>query len=60
MSAERLSVKVQAIASGLLNQTRIPSVAEQQALLDEVAADEWWVPVTLPMLELARRRPHRC
>jgi type I restriction enzyme, R subunit len=26
------------------------------SLLDEVAGDEWWIDVTLPMLELARRR----
>lgn len=54
--AERLREQIQDIASGLLNQTAIPSVAEQQALLDEVAGAEWWVDVTLPMLELARRR----
>jgi type I restriction enzyme R subunit len=31
-------------------------VAERVQLLDELAGDEWWVDVTLPMLELARRR----
>lgn len=56
LAAERLREQIQAIASGLLNQTSIPSVAERQALLDKVAGDEWWVDVTLPMLELARRR----
>ncbi|WP_319458142.1 MULTISPECIES: DEAD/DEAH box helicase family protein [unclassified Mycobacterium] len=56
VATERLRVDLQNIASGLLNQTAIPSVAQQQVLLDEVAGDEWWVDVTLPMLELARRR----
>lgn len=54
--AERLREQVQDIATGLLGKTTIPSVAVQQELLDEVASDEWWVDVTLPMLEVARRR----
>lgn len=56
LAAEQLREQVQNIASGLLNQTAIPSVAAQLELLDEVAGDQWWVDVTLPMLELARRR----
>ena len=56
VAAERLREQIQNIASGLLNQTAIPSVAAQQVLLDEVASDEWWVDVTLPMLELIRRK----
>ncbi len=56
LAGERLRVKVQEIASGLLSQTAIPSVAAQQVLLDEVAGDEWWVDLTLPMLEHARRK----
>ncbi|MHA6509505.1 DEAD/DEAH box helicase family protein [Tessaracoccus sp. Y1736] len=54
--AERLREQVQQIATALLGQTAIPTVAAQQQLLDEVASDEWWIDVTLPMLELARRR----
>ena len=53
---ERLRQQVQDIAAALLGQTTIPVIAAQQTLLDEVAGDEWWVDVTLPMLELARRR----
>jgi len=60
LAAERLREQVQNIASGLLNQLAIPSVAAQTALLDEVASDEWWVDVTLPMLELTRRRLRVC
>jgi type I restriction enzyme, R subunit len=56
VAAERLREQLQNIASGLLNQQAIPSVAAQVALLDEVASDEWWVDVTLPMLELTRLR----
>jgi type I restriction enzyme R subunit len=56
VAAERIRQKVQDIASGLLSKTAIPLVAAQQVLLDEVAGDQWWIDVTLPMLELARRR----
>ena len=54
--AERLREQVQQIAAALLGQTAIPAVTTQRELLDEVAGDEWWVDVTLPRLELARRR----
>ena len=56
LAAEQLREKVQNIASALLTKTAIPSVAAQQMMLDEVAGDQWWIDVTLPMLELARRR----
>ncbi|WP_300641844.1 DEAD/DEAH box helicase family protein [Nocardioides sp.] len=54
--AERLRESIQNIASALLGKTTIPSVAEQAVLLESVAGDEWWIDVTLPMLELARLR----
>jgi type I restriction enzyme R subunit len=53
---ERLRRQVQEIASGLLEQSAIPAIREQQELLDELAGEEWWIDVTLPMLEYARRR----
>jgi type I restriction enzyme R subunit len=53
---ERLRRQVQEIAAGLLEELAIPSVREQQELLIDLAGDEWWVDVTLPMLETARRR----
>ncbi|WP_195166477.1 DEAD/DEAH box helicase family protein [Mycobacteroides abscessus] len=56
LATERIREKVQDIASALLGKTSIPSVAKEQALLDDVAGDQWWADVTLPMLELARRR----
>ncbi|WP_370039455.1 DEAD/DEAH box helicase family protein [Nocardioides sp.] len=54
--AERLRESIQHIATALLGKTTIPSVAEQAVLLESVAGDEWWIDVTLPMLELARLR----
>ncbi len=53
---EHLRRLVQEIAAGLLGQTSIPVIREQQALLEELAGDEWWIGVTAPMLEGARRR----
>lgn len=54
--AERLRETIQSIASALLGKTAIPSVAEQAVLLESVAGDEWWIDVTLPMLEESRRK----
>jgi len=54
--AERIRETVQQIATALLGKTTIPSVAEEAVLLESVAGDEWWIDVTLPMLELARLR----
>jgi type I restriction enzyme R subunit len=56
IAAERIRETVQLIAAALLSKRTIPSVAQQIALLDDVAGDEWWIDVTLPMLELARLR----
>lgn len=56
VAAERIRETVQSIAAALLPKKNIPSVAEQLQLLDEVAGDEWWVDVTLPMLEVMRLR----
>jgi type I restriction enzyme R subunit len=53
---ERIRETVQEIASGLVGKNTIPSVVAQHELLEEVASDGWWVDVTLPMLEVARRR----
>lgn len=54
--AERLRETAQHVAAALLGKTTIPSVAEQAELLEAMAGDEWWIDVTLPMLELARLR----
>ncbi|NED81984.1 restriction endonuclease subunit R, partial [Streptomyces sp. SID11233] len=52
----RLRDQVREIASALLDQLTIPAIKAQQVLLDEVAGDEWWQDVTLPLLETMRRR----
>lgn len=52
----RLQGQAQQIASSLLDQLTIPAVRAQQELLGEVASDEWWQDITLPMLETMRRR----
>ncbi|AWB96978.1 restriction endonuclease subunit R [Agromyces badenianii] len=54
--AERVRETIQQIASTLVGKTTIPSVAEQAVLLESVAGDDWWIDVTLPLLELARLR----
>ncbi len=51
----RRQAAIHDIADGLLEQLTIPKVREQEALLRDVAGDEWWQDITLPMLEHARR-----
>lgn len=51
-----LRAHVQEIAAGLLEQAQVPVIEERAATLDELAGEEWWVDVTAPMLEQARRR----
>ena len=53
---DRTKADVQAIAAALLEQTNIPAIRAEVELLDQVAAEEWWRDVTLPMLEGLRRR----
>jgi type I restriction enzyme, R subunit len=53
---ERLRDQVRAIAGLLEEKSAIPMVRDQMALIQEVQTDEWWVDVTVPMLELVRRR----
>jgi type I restriction enzyme R subunit len=53
---ERLRDQVKAIAGLLEEKAAIPMVRAQMALIQEVQTDEWWVNVTVPMLELVRRR----
>ncbi|MBA3342839.1 MAG: DEAD/DEAH box helicase family protein [Gemmatimonadaceae bacterium] len=53
---ERLRDQVKAIAGLLEEKSTIPMVREQMALIEEVQTDEWWQDVTVPMLEVVRRR----
>jgi type I restriction enzyme R subunit len=53
---ERMRDQVKEIAGLLEEKAAIPMVREQMALIQEVQTDEWWQDVTVPMLELVRRR----
>jgi type I restriction enzyme R subunit len=51
-----LKQKIQSIASALEDQLAIPAIKAEILLISAVAGDEWWVDVTVPMLETVRRR----
>lgn len=51
-----LREKIQAIASALEEQDAIPAVKAQMLLIQSVAGDEWWEDVTVPMLEVVRKK----
>jgi type I restriction enzyme R subunit len=53
---ERLRDRVKEIAGLLEEKSAIPMVQEQMPLIQEVQTDEWWQDVTVPMLEVMRRR----
>jgi type I restriction enzyme R subunit len=53
---ERLRDRVKEIAGLLEEKSAIPMVREQMALIQDVQTDEWWQDVTVPMLEVMRRR----
>ncbi len=52
---ERLAQKVRALAERLLELGSIPAVRNHMLLIERVAGEDWWVDVTVPMLEQARR-----
>ena len=53
---ERLRDQVKAIAGLLEEKSAIPMIREQMVLIQDVQTDEWWQDVTVPMLEIVRRR----
>jgi type I restriction enzyme R subunit len=53
---ERLRDRVREIAALLEEKAAIPMVHQQMPLIQEVQSDEWWQDVTVPMLEVMRRR----
>ncbi len=53
---ERLRDQVKAIADLLEEKSAIPMVRDQMALIQELQTDTWWQDITVPMLEIARRR----
>lgn len=52
----RLRDRVREIAGLLEEKSAIPMVRERIALIQDVQSDEWWQDVTVPMLEVLRRR----
>ena len=52
----RLREQVKQIAGLLEEKAAIPMVQAQMALVHDVQTDEWWQDVTVPMLEVMRRR----
>jgi type I restriction enzyme, R subunit len=53
---ERLRDQVRAIAELLEEKEAIPMVQTQMPLIQDLQTDAWWEDVTLPMLEVVRRR----
>lgn len=51
-----LMERTRRIAAELEGQMAIPAVKAEAVLIQEVASEEWWEHVTVPMLELVRRR----
>lgn len=51
-----LRTRLLEIASALEEQTAIPGIAVQAALIEEIQTDPWWEGVTVPLLELVRLR----
>jgi type I restriction enzyme, R subunit len=55
-AAQSFILKVREIASQLEELERIPAVKAQILLIHELQTDDYWERVTLPMLEVVRRR----
>lgn len=51
-----LKKELLAVASALEGQTGIPAVARQATLIEEIQTDQWWDGITVPLLEVVRRR----
>jgi type I restriction enzyme R subunit len=55
-SFHRLRDRVKELAGLLEEKSAIPVVREQMVLIQDVQGDGWWQDVTIPMLEVLRRR----
>jgi type I restriction enzyme R subunit len=53
---DTLRKQLREIASVLEEQTGIPAIAHQVALIEDIQTDPWWEGVTVPLLELVRVR----
>jgi type I restriction enzyme R subunit len=52
----RMRDRVRELAGLLEEKSSIPMVHAQMALIQDIQTDEWWQDVTVPMLEIVRRR----
>jgi len=52
----RLRDQVREIAGLLEEKSAVPMVQQQMVLIQEVQSEQWWQDVTIPMLEVLRRR----
>ncbi|MBD2472389.1 DEAD/DEAH box helicase family protein, partial [Nostoc sp. FACHB-145] len=55
-SVEHLREQVKSLAGLLEEKSAIPLVQEQLPLIQDVQTDQWWQDVTVPMLEVLRKR----
>ncbi|WP_225893048.1 type I restriction-modification enzyme R subunit C-terminal domain-containing protein [Nostoc sphaeroides] len=55
-TVERLREQLKSLAGLLEEKPDIPLIKQQLPLLQDVQTDEWWQDVTLPMLEVLRKR----
>ncbi|MBB6510427.1 type I restriction enzyme R subunit [Rhizobium soli] len=55
-SFDRLKKQLIEIAAALDEQTAIPPIAAQHALILDILSDIWWEGITVPLLELVRLR----
>ncbi len=53
---DMLRKQLREIASALEEQTGIPAIAHQAALIEEIQTEQWWEGITVPLLELVRLR----
>lgn len=53
---DKLKKQLIEIASALDEQTAIPMIAAQHALILDILSDHWWEGITVPLLELVRLR----
>ena len=51
-----LRERMQAIASALEEQEAIPAIRENMVLIQSIAGEDWWIDVTISMLENARKK----
>jgi type I restriction enzyme R subunit len=53
---QRLREQIVEIAGQLEEMATVPMIRERLAMIQELQSDEWWQDVTVPMLEVVRRR----